>query len=87
MQLTEADKVINATRYAPVQEKDFWMSLSEFDAAPPDYQKFKEAICMQYPGSTVAEKWTFKDLEKLRGGQAKMEIMTAAQFAMFNRAF
>jgi hypothetical protein len=22
-QLTEADKVINATRYAPVQEKDF----------------------------------------------------------------
>jgi hypothetical protein len=36
-QLTEADKVINAARYAPVQEKDFWTSLPEFDATPPDY--------------------------------------------------
>jgi hypothetical protein len=86
-QLTEADKVINAAQYAPVQEKDVWMSLPEFNATPPNYQKFKEAICTWYLGSTAAEKWTFKDLKELCGEQAKTEITTAAQFAMFDRAF
>jgi hypothetical protein len=63
------------------------MSLPEFDATPPDYQNFKEATCVRYLGSTAAEKWMFKDLEKLCGEQAKMEITMAAQFATFNRTF
>jgi hypothetical protein len=86
-QLKEEDKVINATCYAPSSEKDFWSSIPEYEARPANYEAYKKAIYMWYPGSSAKEKWSFWDLENLCRERSRIEIFNAAQFANFDRDF
>jgi len=47
--LIPAEKFLQSTHYLEKQEKEDWDSLPKFQAMPPDWDAFKEALFRDYP--------------------------------------
>src|SRR5882672_9116370 len=48
-QLTPGDHLSHSTCYLDEEDKDNWENLTEFEATPPDWAAFKEALFREYP--------------------------------------
>src|SRR5882672_10458036 len=85
-QLTLGECLSQSTRYLTEEDKDDWENLLEFEASPPDWAAFKEALFREYPKArkpfiSSADLGTFVD-EK-----SQQEIHTLDDFATFHREF
>src|SRR5882672_5403393 len=82
-QLTLGERLSHSTRYLDEQDKDNWENLMEFEATPPDWAAFKEALFREYPKArkpfvSLANLGLFVD-EK-----SKQEIHTLDEYAAFH---
>src|SRR5467141_2399427 len=48
-QLTPSERLSHSTHYLDEEDKDDWENLTEFEATPPDWAAFKEALFREYP--------------------------------------
>jgi len=59
--------------------------LPEFKAVLADWEAYKQAIVVGYPGSTSADLWISKDLFHLSSTQASKPITSLEDFSVFHR--
>jgi len=84
--LTAADKISQSTRYLEKQEKEDWESFPKFQATPPDWDAFKEALIRDYPDTWKAY-MSSEVLEKFIEEKSQQTIWSLAQFSTFNWEF
>ena len=72
--------------YLSEEDKDNWENLPKFEATPPDWVTFKEALFREYP---KAKKMFISsaDLGLFVEEKSKIEIHTLDEFATFHREF
>lgn len=85
-QLDEATKIKQSIRYLDREDAEFWEVLDEYTEAN-DWNAFKKTVLSFYPGSDPKDRWTRKDLTKLRKAQREKRIRTRGDFAEFDREF
>src|SRR5467141_1349868 len=86
VQLTPGEHLSHSTRYLDEEDKDDWENLMEFEATPPDWAAFKEALFREY---TKARKpfVSLANLSLFVDKKSKQEIYTLDEYAAFHREF
>src|SRR5882672_729103 len=85
-QLTPGERLSQSTRYLTEEDKDDWENLPEFEASPPDWAAFKEALFREYPKARKPF-ISSADLGKFVNEKSRQEIHTLDDFAAFHREF
>src|SRR5467141_4765325 len=85
-QLTPGECLSQSTHYLTEEDKDDWENLPEFEASPPDWAAFKEALFREYPKARKPF-ISSADLGKFVDEKSWQEIHTLDDFATFHREF
>src|SRR5882672_8440195 len=85
-QLTLGERLSQSTRYLTEEDKDDWENLPEFEASPPDWATFKEALFREYPKARKPF-ISLANLGKFVDEKSRQEIHTLDDFAAFHREF
>ncbi|KAF8441005.1 hypothetical protein L210DRAFT_3645249 [Boletus edulis BED1] len=85
--LTVAKKIRLAIRYADLEESEFWETLPEATANPPDWNIFIMAVKKYYPGCEETNRYCRADLTQVvKDYQAKL-MCSLDDLGEYNRAF
>ena len=85
-QLTPGECLSHSTRYLDEEDKDDWENLMEFEATPPDWAAFKEALFREYPKARKPF-ISSADLSLFVDEKSKQEIHTLDEYVAFHREF
>src|SRR5467141_4000487 len=85
-QLTLGKCLSHSTCYLTEEDKDDWENLPEFEATPPDWATFKEALFREYPKARKPF-ISSANLGKFISEKSQQEIHTLDEFAAFHREF
>src|SRR5882672_5176625 len=85
-QLTPGECLSHSTHYLDKEDKDDWENLMEFEATPPDWAAFKEAIFREYPKARKPFV-SSSDLGLFVDEKSKQEIHTLDEYAAFHQEF
>src|SRR5882672_3977057 len=85
-QLTPGEHLSHSTRYLDEEDKDNWENLTEFEATPPDWAAFKEALFREYPKARKPFV-SSADLGLFVDEKSKQEIHTLDEYVAFHQEF
>src|SRR5882672_4913161 len=84
-QLTPGERLSQSTHYLTKEDKDDWENLPEFEASPPDWAAFKEALFREYPKARKPF-ISSADLGKFTDEKSQQEIQTLDDLLPFTRS-